>query len=322
MMGFDIKRFNGLALAVSLAAGVLFAGCSPTTTGAVKEDVSLTGQTQALKEAGIQYRGPEYNIAILEFDNKTASKSLGVGEAATDIMRTIVKQAGLEPIVVTKTELKEQERLMELQQSGAVKTGLKKADEGYDSLDYRIAGSVTAYHEVEESSNVLLSQKKTRIARVQVDYSLVDVATGKSLVSDSGMGEYTKTTGGMLGMGSKSTADPGLRDGALRDALSKALTSMVAKLNEMPFTGKVLHVDGRSVTIRAGTRSRVEPGTVLSVYSTGVDLVDPDTGRVIGKREKLIGEIKLAEHQGERISEAEVSSGTGFKVGDVVKVKK
>ncbi len=321
-MKFNMKSLNHLAVAACLGAVVFASGCSPTTTGSVKEDVSLTEQTQALKEAGAQYRGPEYNIAILEFENKTASRSLGVGEAATDIMRTIIKQAGLEPIVVTKSEFKEQERLMELQQSGAVKTGLKKADEGYDSLDFRIAGSVTAYHEVEESSNVLLSQKKKRIARVQVDYSLVDVATGKSLVSDSGMGEYSKTTGGVLGMGSKSTADPGLRDGALRDALSKAMTSMVAKLNEMPYTGKVLHVDGKSVTIRAGSKSRLEPGTVLSVYSVGADLVDPDTGRVIGKREKLIGEVKLAEHQGDRISEAEVSSGTGIKVGDVVKVKR
>lgn len=321
-MKFNMKSLNHLAVAACLGAVVFASGCSPTTTGSVKEDVSLTEQTQALKEAGAQYRGPEYNIAILEFENKTASRSLGVGEAATDIMRTIIKQAGLEPIVVTKSEFKEQERLMELQQSGAVKTGLKKADEGYDSLDFRIAGSVTAYHEVEESSNVLLSQKKKRIARVQVDYSLVDVATGKSLVSDSGMGEYSKTTGGVLGMGSKSTADPGLRDGALRDALSKAMTSMVAKLNERPYTGKVLHVDGKSVTIRAGSKSRLEPGTVLSVYSVGADLVDPDTGRVIGKREKLIGEVKLAEHQGDRISEAEVSSGTGIKVGDVVKVKR
>ena len=321
-MRFNSKRFGGLVLAATMAAGVLFTGCSPTTTGAVKEDVTLTGQTKTLEDTGLKYRGPEYNIAILEFENKTPSKSLGVGEAATDIMRTIVKQAGLEPIVLTKDELKQQERLMELQQSGAVKTGMKSASEGYDSVDFRIAGSVTAYHEVEESSDLLLSQKKKRIARVQVDYSLVDVATGKSLVSDSGMGEYTKTTGGVLGMGAKSTADPGLRDGALRDALAKALTSMVEKLNAMPFTGKVLLVDGKSVTIRAGTRSRLEPGTVLSVYSTRVDLVDPDTGRVIGKREKLIGEIKLAEHQGERISEAEVSSGTGFKAGDVVKVKR
>lgn len=323
VMKFNGKIVRSLGAAVLVfAAGAFLAGCSPKTTGSVREDVTLTGQTGELKEAGLQYRGPEYNIAILEFENKTPSKALGVGEAATDIMRTIVKQAGLEPIVVTKSELKEQEKLLELQQSGAVKTGKKKADEGYDSLDFRIAGAVTAYHEVEESSDMLLSKKKKTIARVQVDYSLVDVATGKSLVSDSGMGEYVKTTGGMLGMGAKSTADPGLRDGALRDALAKALTGMITKLNEMPYTGKVLHVDGQAITIRAGTRSRLEPGTVLSVYSTGVDLVDPDTGRVIGKREKLIGEVKISEHQGERISEAQVSSGTGFKVGDVVKVKR
>jgi len=310
------------ALAVALFSGMFFAGCSPTTTGAVKEDITRTEQVKELKETGVKYRGPEYNIAILEFENKTPARTLGVGEAATDIMRTIVKQAGLEPIVLTAAELEQQERLIELQQSGALKTGLKKADEGYDPVDFRIAGSVTSYHEVEESTDILLAKSKRHIARVQVDYSLVDVATGKSLVSDSGMGEYTKTTGGLLGLGAKSTADPGLRDGALRDALAKALTSMVDKLNELPYSGKILHIDGKTVTVRAGTRSRLEPGAVMSVYSSGVDLVDPDTGRVIGKREKLVGEVKLTEHQGERISETEVISGTGFKVGDVVKVKK
>ena len=322
-MSFSSKRFNSLPLlAVSLAAGLFFSGCTPTTTGAVKEDITRTEQIKELKEAGARYRGPEYNIAILEFENKTPARTLGVGEAATDIMRTIVKQAGLEPIVLTYAELDEQQRLIELQRSGAVKTGLKKADEGFDPVDFRIAGSVTSYHEVEESTDILIGKSKKHIARVQVDYSLVDVATGKSLVSDSGMGEYTKITGGLLGLGGKSTADPGLRDGALRDALAKALTSMVEKLNEMPYTGKILQVDRNIVIIRAGTRSRVEPGTILSVYSTGAELVDPDTGRVIGKREKLIGEVKLLEHQGERISETEVTSGTGFKAGDVVKVKR
>lgn len=322
-MKSNFKRFNKLSfLAVSLVAGLFFSGCTPTTTGSVKEDITKTEQVKELKEAGVRYRGPEYNIAILEFENKTPARTLGVGEAATDIMRTIVKQAGLEPIVLTYAELDEQQRLIELQRSGALKTGLKKADEGYDPVDFRIAGSVTSYHEVEESTDILIGKAKKHIARVQVDYSLVDVATGKSLVSDSGMGEYVKTTGGLLGLGGRSTADPGLRDGALRDALAKALTSMVEKLNELPYTGKILHLDGKSVTIRAGTRSRLDPGTVLSVYSVGDELVDPDTGRVIGKREKLIGEVELTGHQGERISETEVISGTGFKVGDVVKVKK
>ncbi|HBG45564.1 MAG TPA: hypothetical protein DDW94_01080 [Deltaproteobacteria bacterium] len=316
------KTIKSIMLLFVLTIGGLAAGCGIKTTGAVKDDVTLTKQTRELEAEGALYRGPEYNIAILEFENKTPSRTIGVGEAATDILRTIVKNSGLEPIVVTKEEFKQQERLIELQQTGAVKKGLKDAGAGYESLDFRISGSVTSYAEVEESVERIITQKKKHIARVQVDYSLVDVATGKSLVAESGMGEYAKTTGGILGLGSKATADPGLRDGALRDALTKAMTKMVAKLNQLPFQGKVLDVDGSSVTVRAGTRSRLDPGTVFSVYRPGADLVDPDTGRVIGKREKLIGEVTLAEHQGEMISEAKVSSGTGFKAGDVIKVKK
>jgi len=50
--------------------------------------------------------------------------------------------------------------------------------------------------------------------------------------------------------------------------------------------------------------------------------VDPDTGRVLGKREKQVGEIELISHQDENISEAKIKSGSGFKAGDVVKTLK
>lgn len=314
------KRIIGSCfLAAGLALGSLLSGCSPTTTGAVKDDVSLTGQTERLEAAGLDYRGPQYNIAILQFDNKTPSRAVGVGEAATDILRTIVKQSGLEPIVLSKEEMQQQERLIELQQTGALKTGKKDAASGFESIDFRIAGAITAYSEIEESSDVIIVQSKTRIARVQVDYALVDVSTGKALLSESGMGEYTKKTGGALGLGSKATHDPGLRDGALRDALSKAMTKMVEKLNSIPYRTRVVLVEGDNVIIRAGTKSRMEPGTVLGVYRPGADLVDPETGRVIGKREKQIGEIVITGHENENVSDASVKSGSGFKAGDIVK---
>lgn len=314
------RTAGACALFAALAcAASLLAGCGSTMQGEVKRDVSLTGQTEKLDELGGQYRGPVYNIAILKFDNKTPSRTIGVGEAAADILRTIVKQAGLEPVVLTPDEMAEQERLIELQQTGALKKGKKDAAAGFESVDFRVSGAVTAYSEVEESVSSILVQSKTRIARVQVDYALVDVDTGKSLLSESGMGEYSKKTGGLLGMGSKSTADAGLRDGALRDALSKAMSRMIEKLNSLPFKTRIVLVEGGNVVIRAGTRSRLTPGTVLGVYRAGADLVDPDTGRVIGAREKKIGEITLTSHSGENVSEAAVKSGMGFSVGDMVK---
>lgn len=307
------------ALALLVLAAVLVAGCGPKMKGEVREDVTLTEQTRELEEIGEKYRGPEYTVAVLEFKNKTPGKVLGVGEAATDIMRTMVKKAGLEPIVLTEQELKEQERLMELEQTGALRRGIKDPARGFIPVDFRITGSVTSYGEVEESTDVLLSKTKTMIARVNVDYALVDVESGKTLVSGSGLGEYSKKTGGFLGLGSKSTADPALRDGALRDALARAMTEIVQELNELPFKSHVLAVEDGIVVIRAGTRSRMEPGTVLGVYKPGQNLVDPETGRVIGRRERFIGEVVITRHQSDIVSEARIRSGEGFEKGDVVR---
>jgi hypothetical protein len=297
-------------------------GCQATISGQVKEDVSVTGQTQKLQAAGAQYSGPQYTVALITFANKTPSKVLGIGEAATDILRTLVKSAGLEPIDVTEEAMQQQEELIKLQQTGAVKMGKKSAAEGFESIDYRIQGAITGYSEVEEGQDLLVMQKKTQVARVQVDYSLVDVASGKSLLAESGMGEYRKETGGVLGFGSKSTADVGLRDGALRDAFSKAMTKMIEKLNTQPFTGRILAVEGQTAIIRAGEKSKLAAGARLSVYRPGQDLVDPETGRSLGKREKQIGEITLTSHQNDRISEAKVAMGTGFQAGDIVRAIK
>lgn len=304
---------------VLILGAVALTGCQATISGQVKEDVSVTGQTQRLEAVGTQYSGPQYTVAIIKFANKTPSKVLGIGEAATDILRTQLKASGLEPIDVSQEAMQQQEELIKLQQTGAVKAGKKDAAGGFESIDYRVQGAITAYSEVEEGSDIVIAQKKIQVARVQVDYSLIDVASGKSLLAESGMGEYRKETGGVLGFGSRSTADVGLRDGALRDALSKAMTKMIEKLNTQPFTGRILAMEGQTAIIRAGEKSKLAPGSKLGVYRAGQDLIDPETGRSLGKREKQIGEIVLASHQNDRISEAKVSSGTGFQAGDIVR---
>ncbi len=312
-----MKFLVGLIVLLS-AASIFLSGCGVKTSGVVQEDVTLTEEREHLKEAGLDYRGPEYTIAILNFNNKTPSRTLGIGEAATDMMRTLVKSAGLEPIVLSPGELAEQDKLIELQQRGALKEGLKDPAEGFDSVDYRLTGSVTSYTEVAESYDVLVGAAKTVISKVQVDYALVDVATGRALVADSGTGIYKKKTTKIFGFGTKSSADASLRDGALRDALTKALRSMVDKLNNLPYTGRVLLVEDETIVIRAGTKSRLEVGDMLNVYRLGTDLIDPDTGRSLGKRRRKIGEISITSLQNERVSHAEATDGNDFKRGDII----
>ena len=197
---------------------------------------------------------------------------------------------------------------------------MRRVNEGFDPIDYRVSGAITAYSEVDEGVDVILYQRKTRVARITVDYALVDVETGKALVTASGTGIYKKTTKGSLGLGSKSSFDPNLRDGALRDALAKALNEMIKKLGEQPFHGKVLLVEGDALVILGGTRSQLAEGTKLTVYRKGKELRDPDSGELLGQKEVTMGVIRIIRHQDERLSEASVVSGSGFKSGDIVKV--
>jgi curli biogenesis system outer membrane secretion channel CsgG len=312
---------NKLQLSLFFTASLALAGCT-SMGGDVKKDTSLTDQTEKLEKAGAEYNGPAYTIGIITLANKTPSKVIGIGEAATDILRTSLKQAGLEPIMLTEDELQQHDKMIELQQAGVVKTGKKDAAEGMDSIDFRVSGTITSYSELEEGSNMLLTSSKTQVARVGVDYALVDIASGRTLVAKSGQGEYHKTTRKVLGMGDTSSADTSLRDGALRDAMNKAVESMIKELSERPFTSRIILVDGGTVIFRGGTRSKLDTGARLAVYRAGKELVDPDSGRVLGVREDKIGEIKLASHQNESVSQGSVVNGNGFKRGDILKLIK
>lgn len=294
--------------------------CTTHMTGKAKDDTTLSGETRQLESAGAAYTGPQYTIGIIQFDNKAPAKVSGVGEAAATILRTQLETAGLKTILLDEKSLQEGEKLIALQRSGVVKMGAKDADSGFDALDYRLSGAITAYSEVEEGVDAIVFQKKSVVARITVDYALVDIATGKPLVAESGAGEYRKTTTGALGLGAKSSFDPNLRDGALRDALAKATEKVIRKLSTMPFQGKVLAVDSESVVIKAGTRSKLKPGAQLNVFHVGEALRDPDSGQILGYKETRIGVIQIANHQNENVSEATIVSGKGFRVGDVAKL--
>jgi curli biogenesis system outer membrane secretion channel CsgG len=68
-------------------------------------------------------------------------------------------------------------------------------------LNAIVTGAVTAYSEAEEGSDYLLYKSKKQIARVTVDYRIVDTTTGIQIAADSGQGVYEKKTGGALGIG-------------------------------------------------------------------------------------------------------------------------
>jgi len=313
-----------LAGMVVCAAALIASGCGPTTTGAVKSDTTLTGTSEQLKTtSGVsEYKGPKLRVGVVNFQNKTPSRVLGIGEAAADILGTILQKTD-RFIVVPQQDM---ESILAQQRTGA--TGAINPDTAAEmgkvmGLNAIVTGAVTAYSETEEGSDYLLAKSKKQIARVTVDYRIVDTTTGVQLMADSGAGIYSKSASSVLGMGSKAGYDPDLRDGALRDALTKAMVNMMQKLGARKWNGRIAQVDGGNLYINAGQRSGLNVGDRLKVFRPGKDIIDPETKMKLGTTENLIGEAIVQQNDiGDQadISIATPTSGTGFKPGDIVKL--
>jgi len=60
----------------------------------------------------------------------------------------------------------------------------------------------------------------------------------------------------------------------------------------------------------------------MNIYSEGKDLVDPDTGQVLGRKQTKVGTIKITDVQ-EKISTGQIVEGAGaIEPGNLVKESK
>jgi curli biogenesis system outer membrane secretion channel CsgG len=309
---------------VVLLIAAFVIGCSPTMSGAVKDDTTLTDTSKQLKTGSDvgDYKGPKLRVGVVNFQNKTPSKVLGIGEAASDILGTILQKT--ERFIIIPQQ--DMDSILSHQRMGA--TGVINPDTAAKmgavlGLNAIVTGAVTAYSEAEEGSDYGVYKSKKQIARVTVDYRIVDTSTGVQMMADSGAGVYEKKVGGVLGMGSKASYDSDLRDGALRDALTKAMVNMMKQFGKRKWSARIAKVSGKSLYVNAGQSTGLNVGDKLDVYRQGEDIIDPDTKVKLGSTEDLIGKaIVIKNDIGDKqdLSIANATSGASFKNGDIVKL--
>ena len=299
------------------------AGCSPTMSGAVKDDTTLTDTSKQLKTSSdvSEYKGPKLRVGVVNFQNKTPSRVLGIGEAAADILGTILQKTE-RFIIIPQQDMDSILAQQRKDATGAIKPETAAKMGQILGLNAIVTGAITAYSETEEGYDYIVSKGKKQIARVTVDYRIVDTTTGVQLLADSGAGIYEKKAGSVLGMGTKAAYDTDLRDGALRDALTKAMVNMMKQLESQPWKGKIAKVAGNKIYINAGRKTGLKVGDKLDVYHVGEDIIDPDTHQKIGATEDKVGQAVVQQNDlGDKadMSVALTTSGMGFKQGDMVK---
>ena len=245
------------------------------------------GQISIQSEPSVQLKR---KVAIARFTNETQSGTSfliddsgdRVGKQASDILSARLSDTGkflmFERIDSEKTST---EKLL---------AGLK--DEGV-SVDYLILGSVSEFGRSTESESGIFSRSKKQSAYAKVNVRLVDVTTGRIIHSSEGAGTADSQTKKTLGAGTSAGYDQSLNDKALSAAISQL--SMSSK----PWRSYFLSEDDGSYIIAGGATQGLSPGLLLTVYSKGKSIKNPQTGAMIELPGKNVGEITVLATMGD-----------------------
>lgn len=317
---------------VGLVVAVACISCvSPTSTAAGLNLESLFGGSAAAQPAKEQPLpplpkpvGPPKVVAVSRFDNKAIQgHSIDLG-LEKQLINALQKTGHFR--VVDRTNIGD--NIAEREFSGASGKML--------GAQYLIEGTILSYEAGVSQSGTRLRCRgfgldlRNSKCYLALDVSVKDAETAEFLASQRVEARQESGHGGIILDGSGGSVDAGATRRAPMErvvqlAIDKAVYFIVTELAKRGAASADICVaevdeDG-SVSLSGGRNCGLRPGMLCDVYRRGKDITDPQSGRVLGHRDKHIGKVRLAEVH-EEFSVAEAVSGEGFVRGDVVKIAK
>jgi curli biogenesis system outer membrane secretion channel CsgG len=326
---------------------------SVVVVAAVCAAVTLTAQAPAGQAAAASGRRPR--IAILDFDYATVHTAVSavfgtnvdVGKGITDLLISYLVKDGSFSII----ERRALDKIMAEQNFSnsdrADSTSAAKIGKllGVDAM---VVGSVTQFGNDTKNTGVGgvggglgklglggFNQKKTK-AIVGLTARIVNIDTAEILASAESLGESQRTSTSMAGFGGGWSGFGGgavnfgssdfqntIIGEAVKAAVEKMSTQMVSDrgrvaTRSISISGLVAAVTGSQIVLNVGGKAGVKVGDQMSVQRVGSEIKDPATGKVIRRITTSVGIVKVVDVD-DQSSVAEVVSGSGFKVGDLVK---
>jgi curli biogenesis system outer membrane secretion channel CsgG len=284
--------------------------------------VAAAGQAQMKKR-----------VAVFSFQDKTDHTwSWWDGRAPGDGMADMLTTALVKSGKYTVIERKEINAILDEQKLGqtGVVTEQSAAQVGKMlGVELAIVGSVTEFgyskKDVGGSLKGFSLGVKKQKATVAVDVRLMNTTTGEILKAETVRKEES-ASGLRVGtpeasFDNESEFDNSIVGKATRAAIDDIVVLIDENSETVAFSGKILKVSGGEILFKPGQDAGVQTGQRFFVYSKGEDLIDPDTGLSLGSEEKKIGEIEVTGFMGDKVSKAAVKAGSGFEVGNIVKMK-
>ena len=269
----------------------------------------------------ITHKGPKLRVGIVDFLNKTTYGAGRLGTSASDILTTELFKTGAF-IVVERAQLKQVLGEQAMGQTGVVNPETAAQAGKVLGLNALVTGSISQFGVSTSGADYAVYKEKVQTAKCTVDVRVVDTSTGQLLFADSGKGEFQRKAQEVLGLGQRAGYDETLGQEALRSAITKFMDNLVQQLQSVEWSGRIAMVSSNEVYINAGRDVGLKPGDTLVVQTLGQEIYDPQTKVLLGRtRGTLKGELLVMESE-EKMTITQIRAGTGFQVGDVVKVKK
>ena len=305
--------------------------------------------------APTQSQGRRKRVAILDFDYATVQTNsaavfgtnVDIGKGMTDLLVTRLVKDGTYSVIERKAldKIIAEQNFSNSDRANPASAAKIGKLLGVDAI---IVGSITQFGN--EDKNVKVggggggwngfgdggfSHKKSK-AIVSVDARLVDIDTGEILGVAEGHGESSRENTSLLGGGGNwhgfggGAVDFGSSDfqqtiigEAVKLAVDQLSGGIVADNTKLQtrtvvVTGLVAAVDGGQIVLNVGAKAGLKVGDQMSVERVTKEIKDPASGQVIRRLSSQMGVIQITDVD-DISSVAKVVSGSGFKVGDMVK---
>jgi curli biogenesis system outer membrane secretion channel CsgG len=328
-MNMISRKIGGIILLAALVGLWGCAGMSASGTPPARETPLIQGQPAAqptspqpaISAPKVMHKGPKLRVGVVDFMNKTSYGAGRLGTSASDILTTELFKTGAF-IIVERAQLQQLIGEQTLGQTGVV-SGETAAQAGKVlGLNALVSGSVSQFGVSTSGADYGVYKQKVQTAKCAVDVRVIDTSTGQLLFADSGKGEFERKASEVLGLGQRAGYDETLGQEALRSAITKFMDNLVQQLQNVEWSGRIAMVSGNEVYINAGRDVGLKPGDILVVQTLGKEIYDPQTKVLLGRtRGGVKGELLVADLE-EKMTIAQIRAGTGFEIGDVVKLKK
>lgn len=316
--------------------GLFFAA---TFTGCTQTLGQFTGKTpteQANADMGLgEYKGLKHAVGVKGFDNEAGwSGSWDLGDNLAIMLESALFDTG-RFVLVEREKLTDVIAEQDLAASGRTAKAKKVAQTGViRSARYIATGAVTTVEDAASGGGGGVSVGGFRVglggskAQVTIIAKLIDTSTGEIVAKQRITGKPGGISASIGYSGSGFGADLGgftktpLGEAA-QDAINQAAKFFAQQMENFPFEGSVVKVtDKGQVIINRGSEFGVAVGQELVMAEQGEQLLDPDTGEVLGNEEgEEIGTLKIARVT-EKLSYADVTSGDDNPApGTTVKLK-